>query len=355
MNLSDRLRPAPLAGARLEFVTRQLAALLNAGVPLERVLLALSRQADRPQVRELFESLRISVREGSSLSQALGRYPKVFSASYQGLVSAGERSGRLAFVLERLADALEAQNQLRNTLLTALAYPVIVAVVALAIVMLLMGYVVPQVVGVLSAQKQALPLLTVILIAVSDFLANWGAWLALLLLLGSGLAVFSVVRMPAFRLRVDAALLKLPGAGRMLMLSEAARFASTLSILLGGGMAMTAALSLTARASSNRWIASRLELVAGWVREGADLGRGLERAEAFPPLLVQMVMTGEKSGELQTLLEVASKEFARELKLRSQLLAAILEPALILVMGGLVLAIVLAVMMPLIEMNSLIR
>lgn len=355
MSLLDRLRPAPLSGSRLEFVTRQLAALLKAGVPLERVLLALSRQADRAQVSRLFELLRGSVREGSSLSQALERYPKVFSPSYRGLVAAGEHSGRLAFVLERLADALEGQNQLRNSLLTALAYPIIVAVVALAIVMLLMGYVVPQVVGVLSAQKQELPLLTVMLIAVSDFLANWGAWMALFLLAALVCAALAISRFPGLRVQLDAAIFKLPGVGRMLTLSEGARFASTLSILLGGGMAMTAALLLTARASSNRWIASRLVLVAGWVREGADLGRSLERADVFPPLLVQMAMTGEKSGELQTLLEVASKEFARELKLRSQLLATVLEPMLILCMGGMVLVIVLAVMMPLIEMNSLIR
>jgi len=355
MSLFDRLQPAVLSGARLEFVTRQFAALLKAGVPLDRVLLALSRQADRPPSQELFERLRSSVREGNSLSQALGLYPRVFSASYRGLVAAGERSGRLAFVLERLADSLEGQNQLRNSLLTALAYPVIVAVVALAIVLLLMGYVVPQVVGVLAAQKQALPLLTLVLIWVSQFLADWGALLALLVFASVGGLAWTLLRNPRLRMRADALVLSTPGLGRMLVLAEGARFASTLSILLGGGLAMTAALSLTARATANRWIASQLDSVTGWVREGADLGRSLERTEAFPPLLVQMVMTGEKSGELPALLEVAAKEFARELKLRSQLLATFLEPALILVMGGLVLGIVLAVMMPLIEMNSLIR
>ena len=355
MTLRSRLIPAVLSGSRLEFVTRQLAALLNAGVPLDRVLLALSKQSDRQQVRDLFERLRGNVREGNSLSQALGLYPKVFSASYRGLVAAGERSGRLAFVLERLADSLEDQNQLRNSLLTALAYPIIVALVAFAIILLLMGYVVPQVVGVLAAQKQALPLLTIMLIWVSDFLANWGLFLGFLILCAFAGFAWALIRRPSVRMKVDELMLTVPGLGRMLALAEGARFASTLSILLGGGLAMTAALTLAARASPNRWVALRLDMVSGWVREGADLGRSLERAQAFPALLVQMVMTGEKSGELTTLLQVVAKEFARELKLRSQLLAAILEPALILVMGGLVLAIVLAVMMPLIEMNSLIR
>lgn len=339
----------------LEFFTRQLAALLAAGVPLERVLRALSGQSSRPAQQELIDRLRLSIQEGASLAQALAEHPGTFSNSYSALVDAGERSGQLGFVLGRLADSLASRNQLRSSLASALTYPIIVASVALLILVLLMAYVVPQVVGVLSAQGQDLPLLTRLLIAVSALLAQWGEAMLLLIALGMAAALFFWRRSMGVRLWVDRKLLSMPVFGRLLLLGESAQFAESLSILLRGGVPLVESLRLCEQSSSNRYLAQQLQTVRTWVQEGSELGRALEEGAAYPSLLIQMISTGEQTGELAQLLAVASGEFTRELKHRTQVITTTLEPLLILVMGLLVLGIVMAIMMPLIEMNSLVR
>lgn len=351
--LSARLGKPALSPLRLAFVTRQIAALLQAGLPLERALSAIALQMQEPKARDLLERVRAAVREGRSFAQALSLDSRVFSPDYLGLVAAGERSGQLPFVLERLGDSLEARQQLRAGILTALAYPLIVASVALLILLMLMGYVVPQVVSVFSSQQQELPLLTRLLVYSSRFLEAWGGWLLAMLGIGAAGIMAWLLSSAAARLRLDGLIWRLPVIGRIVQLAASARFCDTLSILLTGGVPATQALTLTARSVSNRWLQSKLVQAIAWVREGAEIGRALERTKAFLPLLVQMVMTGERSGDLPRLLDVAAKEFARELKLRTQVLVTVLEPLLILVMGLIVLGIVLAVMMPLIELNSM--
>lgn len=344
-----------LPSRELEFLTRQLATLLQAGLPLDQCLAVLSEQTSGHAAREIFLGVRAAVREGGSFARALGRYPLEFSDSYRAVVAAGELSGSLPQVLGRLADALKTQNALKAGLLGALAYPIIVSCVAFLIVMGLMAYVVPQVVGVLVAQQQSLPLLTQGLILLSDTLSAWGGLIALLISMGAVIFVFYYRTKIDFRTQTDRRLLDLPLVGGLIRLSETARFASMLSIMLDGGVALPSALHHSTQALKNHWLRSQAIQVNGLVREGAPLGRALDSTGAFPNLLVQMAMTGERSGELSRMLGIAAKEFEDGLGYRTTLLTAILEPILILVMGGLVLLIVLAVMMPLIEMNALVR
>lgn len=344
-----------MKGVELEFATRQMAALLRAGMPLEQVLFALAEQSAKPSQRKIFTRLCEVVREGASLSQSLREFPKIFSAVYVALVAAGEKSGSLATVLDRLAEDLEARHQLRASLAQALAYPLIVTAVAILIVALLMSYVVPQIVEVLKSQGQDLPWLTWLLIGVSEFLSRWGGVIGLFagfLLAG---AWFFWRRSDHVKDWVEAWIFKFPGIGRMLALSEASRLCNTLSILLAGGVSLTSGLEMSAQACASRAWSRDLRRVQAWVQEGAGLAFALQKTGRFPGLLVQLIATGERTGDLSGLLQVGTREFSRELKMRSTLLAITLEPALILIMGLIVLAIVMAVMMPLIDMNRLIQ
>lgn len=258
-------------------------------------------------------------------------------------------------MLDRLADDLEARNQLKTSLTHALAYPLIVTTVAILIVALLMAYVVPQIVEVLRSQGQDLPWLTWLLILVSEFLSRWAELIGFLLLLLGAFVWLLWQRFHQVRDWADQQLLRLPGIGRMVQLSEAARLSNGLSIMLAGGVPLNAGLEMSAQSCASRTWSRDLRQVQAWVQEGAGLAFAMQKTGRFPSLLVQLVATGERTGELSGLLQVASKEFARELKMRSTLLAITLEPLLILGMGLVVLAIVMAVMMPLIEMNRLIQ
>lgn len=335
-------------------MTRQLATLLKAGLPLDQCLVVLSEQTTRVGVREIFLGVRSAVREGGSFAQALGRYPREFSNSYRAIVAAGELSGSLPIVLGKLADALKTQNALKAGLLEALAYPVIVSLIAFLIVLGLMAYVVPQVVGVFVAQKQSLPFLTRMLISLSEFISNWGGIIGIIFILAAAGWAYRYYMRPQFRLRVDRGILKIPLFGPMLGLVETARFANTLSIMLFGGVALPTALHHSGQAFKNSWLRVLAEQVNGLVKEGAPFGRSLGSTGEFPSLLVQLAMTGERSGELPQMLAIAAKEFEGALSYRTTLLTAVLEPLLILLMGGIVLIIVLAVMMPLIEMNLML-
>lgn len=350
-----RIPRSSLPSRELEFLTRQLATLLKAGLPLDQCLIVLSEQTSRAGAREIFLGVRAAVREGGSFARALGRYPREFSDSYRAIVAAGELSGSLPVVLGKLADALKTQNALKAGLLGALAYPVIVSLIAFLIVLGLMAYVVPQVVGVLVAQKQSLPLLTRVLILISELIASWGAIIGVVIALVASVGAYSYRVRLNFRLRVDRGMLRIPLFGPMLGLVESARFANMLSIMLFGGVALPTALHHSGQALKNSWLRAQAAQVNGLVKEGAPLGRSLGSTAAFPSLLVQMAMTGERSGELPQMLAIAAKEFEDALAYRTTLLTAVLEPLLILLMGGIVLIIVLAVMMPLIEMNSLVR
>lgn len=334
--------------------TRQLAGLVGAGLPLERALAALADEADQPRQRELVAHLRAEVNAGSSFARALHSAPREFDEVYRAVVAAGEQSGALGAVLERLADDLEASQALKARLLAAALYPAIVSVVALLIVVFLVTYVVPQVAGVFGGTQRALPMLTVAMLALSDFVRQWGA-LLLLAAAGAGLALALALRQPALRLRFDAAWLRLPLLGRLARGYNAARFAGTLAMLAGAGVPILKALQAAAETLANRALrADALEALAQ-VREGAPLAAALAARKRFPGLLAMFARLGEQTGTLPQMLQRAATQQSAEVQRRALALATLLEPLLIVAMGLVVMLIVLAVLLPIIEMNTWVR
>ncbi|MBW7861114.1 MAG: type II secretion system inner membrane protein GspF [Rhodocyclaceae bacterium] len=340
--------------AELTLITRQLATLLGSGLTVEQALAALIEQAQRDSVRQILAGVRSEILAGFSLRAALDRYPRAFPSLYRASVGAGEKSGELASVLEQLAAHLEHSGALRRKTLQALLYPAIVAGVALLIVIGLMTWVVPQVTNAFVQGKQALPLLTRAMIGISAFLRGWG-WLVLAGIGLGGLTLVTALRDPAIRRRWDGWLLRWPVLGPHLRTLDAMRFASTLSILTGSGVPLLTALEAGAQVMMRLPLRDALREATGRVREGQGLARALGATRAFPPLLVHMIANGEATGRLEALLEKAARLQQQELEDRTATLTSLLEPMLLLAMGGLVLLIVLAVMQPIIEINTLLR
>ncbi len=331
--------------------TRQLAGLVGSGLPLERALTALSDEADDPRQRELVAHLRSEVNAGSPFARALASTPREFDEVYRGVVAAGEQSGALGEVLERLADDLEDRQALKNKLIGATLYPAIVSLIAVVIVIFLVTYVVPQVASVFSSSKRALPMLTVVMLAISGFLRNYG-WLLLVLLIGGITTLSLMLRNEAFRERFDAGWLGLPLVGRLSRGYNAARFSGTLAMLAGAGVPILKALQAAAETLSNRAMrADALEALVQ-VREGAPLASALAGKKRFPGLLAMFCRLGEQTGQLPRMLDRAAKQLAAEVQRRAMQLATILEPLLIVAMGGVVMLIVLAVLMPIIQLNT---
>lgn len=339
----------------LEFLIRQLASLLQSGVPLERAVYVLAEQQTREPVKERLHRIRSRLREGVALHLALGEYSNDFPDNLRALVAVGESSGSLPAVLDQVASSMASANALRVGVMSALAYPAIVTFVALLVVFALMAYVVPEIVSALEGQRQSLPLLTRILVFVSAGVEAYGLWVLIGLVIILTTLTLWVQRSETARLGFDRLMLALPFVGRMLRDQEAARLASTLAISLSGGVSLVRALQSSQEAVRNRDLRGRLRRASQWVREGAELGRSLERVGGYPALLVQLVSTGERSSQLPRMLDLAARQLNDSLRQRSFLLTSFLEPALILVMGMIVLVIVLAVMMPLIEMNTLLK
>ncbi|APC69846.1 type II secretion system inner membrane protein GspF [Ralstonia nicotianae] len=335
-------------------VTRQLASLLVAGLPLDEALAALADQAERPYVHELLASIRAEVVGGSSLSVALAQHPRDFPDIYRALVSAGEHSGNLGLVLSRLADYIESRNALTSKIKLAFTYPAIVTVVAFAIVIFLLSYVVPQVVSVFANTKQKLPTLTIIMLWLSDFVRNWG-WLAAIVLAALGLLVRKLLQQPALRLSWHRWLLTAPLFGKLVRGYNTARFASTLAILSSAGVPILRGLQAAGETLNNVALKANVEDAATRVREGTSLARALAAQNQFPPVLVHLIRSGEATGNLPAMLERAAQGEAQELERRTLFLTGLLEPALILTMGVVVLLIVLAVLMPIIEINQLVH
>jgi general secretion pathway protein F len=338
----------------LALLTRQLSGLLVSGLPLERALGALAEDADRADVADLLQAVKSEVGGGHSLSAALSRHPREFSDVYRALVSAGEDSGDLGAVLGSLADYLEGSQQLRSKLLQAVAYPVIVVLVAIAVVTLLLTYVVPQVVGVFQGAHQKLPLLTVMLIAVSGFLRHWG-WLLALGLAGTAVVLRQALRVPGPRAAVHAAVLRVPQLGRLVRGLNTARFASTLAILSGAGVPILRALQAAIDTVSNSVLKADAQEALALVREGSSLASALGLHRRFPPVLITFIRLGEQTGTLPEMLQRAAAQHAQEVQRRAFTLVTILEPLLILGMGLMVMTIVLAVMLPIIQMNNLVK
>ncbi|NHZ40601.1 type II secretion system inner membrane protein GspF [Massilia aquatica] len=343
-----------LSQVELALFTRQLASLLEAGLPLEQAFTALLEQAERPYVRDLVASIRSEVMGGAPFSDALSRHPRDFAEIYRALVASGEQIGHLARVLSRLADYIERRNALVQKVRLAFTYPAIVTVVAFAIVIFLLTYVVPQIVSVFANTKQKLPLLTVMMLAVSDFVRAWGIVVGILLV-GAFWMWRRALRNPVLKRRWHTWLLTAPIYGKFERSLNTARFASTLAITTGSGVPILRALDTSRDTLSNLAMKELVEQASASVREGVSLARALSAQKHFPPMLIHMIRAGEITGELPAMLERAANSQQQDLERRTLTIAGLLEPVLILAMGVVVLLIVLAVLMPIIEINQLVR
>lgn len=348
------LQPRVFGGAQLAVWTRQLAGLVGSGLPLERALTALGEEAEQPRQRELLAQLRAEVNAGASFARALGGAPREFDEVYRGVVAAGESSGALGLVLERMADDLEERQQLRAKLIGAMAYPAVVTLVAIVIVVFLVTYVVPEVAKAFTSTRQQLPALTVFMLAFSDFVRTWG-WLMLGGLVAGLVAFLLALRGAAFRLRFDAFWLGVPLFGRLARGYNAARFAATLGMLAGAGVPILKALQSAAETLSNHAMrADALEALVQ-VREGASLGSALAGKKRFPGLLAMFARLGEQTGKLPEMLSRAGRQLGGEVQRRAMALATLLEPLLIVGMGAVVMLIVLAVLQPIIQLQSFVK
>ena len=371
LNESQRAAGGLAAGRRLSqtelaVLTRQLASLLGAQLPVADALTVMVEQSEKQSVRELMASIRTDVLSGTSLSRALERHPRQFPDIYRALIAAGEESGKLGTVLASLADYIEERARLSQKITLAFVYPAVVTLVAMAVVIGLLTYVVPQVVQVFANTKQALPFLTRALIALSDFARHWG-WLVALVALATAFGVRRMLQVDAIKLRWHQRILTLPVLGVLSRSLNTARFASTLAILAGSGVPMLRAMQAAGETLTN--VAMRLRVLDATqrVREGFSLARALRvdddgndkggsRAlRLFPPVLIHLIASGEATGQLPEMLRRAADIHSREAERRAMFFTSLLEPALILAMGLIVLLIVLAILLPIIEINQLAR
>lgn len=343
-----------LSSAELSLLTRQMATLLDSGLTMEQSLNALIEEAAEPLTREVLTGVKTEVTAGSSLAGALGTQEKSFPEFYRALVHGGEESGALPTVLQNLADYLDTRQALRQKTTLALIYPILVTTVAVLIVTGLLIYVVPQVVQVFQQSRQSLPVLTRALIGLSDFLREAWPYLAVIIV-GTTVGARLALRRPALKRRWHLLLLGLPWLGSMIRSVNTSRFASTLAILVGGGVPLLAALTSGARVMTNVVMQEAIARAIERVREGTSVARALGETRAFPPLLTHLVASGEASGKLEQMLERAARLETQALERRLAVFLTVLEPAMILVMGGVVLMIVLAILLPIIEINQLVR
>ncbi|HXM84127.1 MAG TPA: type II secretion system inner membrane protein GspF [Burkholderiales bacterium] len=343
-----------ISAAELSLLTRQMATLLASGLTMEQALAALIEEAAEPLTREVLAGVKAEIMAGASFAGALGSYSRSFPEFYRALAHGGEQSGALPTVLQHLADYLDARQALRQKTSLALLYPILVGVVAIAIVTGLLVYVVPQVVQVFQQSRQGLPWLTRALIGLSEFLRAAWPYLALAGV-GGAIAARMALRRDALRRRWHALLLRLAWLGPLIRGVDTSRFASTLAILVGGGVPLLAALTSGAQVMGNMVMREAVERAIERVREGMSLARALGETRAFPPLLVHLVASGEVSGKLEQMLERAARLETQALERRLAVFLTLLEPVMILLMGTVVLLIVLAILLPIIEINQLVR
>jgi general secretion pathway protein F len=342
-----------VSAADLALLTRQIATLVHSGLPLEEALLAVSEQTEKPRIKSIVLGVRAKVMEGHSLADGLADFPAVFPELYRATVAAGEQSGHLDTVLERLADYTESREQLRSRTLSAMLYPVLLFVVCTAIVFLLLAFVVPKIVKQFETSNATLPVLTQGLIAVSDFVRDWG-------LLVLGVVIVSIVlftrwlRDPAARRKFHAFLLRVPVVGRVVRGTNTARFARTLATLTSSAVPVLEALRISGEVVTNLPMRDAVQDAAARVREGAPIGRSLGASKMFPPMMIHLISSGETSGDLEIMLDRAASNQEREMEAILGAVVGLLGPIMILVMGGLVLLIVLAMLLPIFALNDLV-
>ena len=347
-SFSERIRRNDMV-----LVTRQLATLVGSGMPLEESLRLMADQAENLVVKRLIASVRSQVSEGRSLAYALKNSPYTFPPDYIATISAGEETGHLEEVLERLADDVEVQGKIRQSLTTALIYPVLMLMVAVAVVILLLIYVVPQVTRVFVDMNQSLPTLTQVLINLSEWLQAYGSYL-FIVIFGSVVSFMVALRKSNFRRWWDQLILGIPRIGHLIILSNVSGWARSLGILLGSGVPIMESLQIASERVHNVALRESLREASKRVREGDSLHHSLLKAQYFPPFLVHMVSSGESSGTLDSMLLKVADYYEQRLKSVIDVTLKLFEPLLIIIMGGLVLLIVMAVLMPIIEMNQMI-
>lgn len=345
-------RARPLRGKSLALATRQLATLV-AVTPIEEALRGMATQAEDRRLREVLSAVHGHLVEGHRLSEAMARVPGAFPPLYRAMVAAGEGAGALPVVLERLADWLESQQALRAKLLTALIYPAALALTAGAVVAALMGFVVPRVVEQFESMGRELPLLTRAVIATSDALVAWGPLLLFAVVLAA-VGATALLRRPGPRLRFDRAVLKLPLVGRLVRDVNAALMARTLATVVASGLPLMEGLAITARTVGNRALREATEGMVAAIREGGSLSAAMRRAGIFPPTLLQLAASGEDSGRLAPLLDRAADYLDREFQAFTAAVLALLEPAIIVALGGVIAVIVLSILLPILQFNTLV-
>lgn len=347
--LKSRISPADLALA-----TRQLATLVQSGAVLEECLRTVAEQAEKSRMKSILLSVRSKILEGYSVDQALADFPTVFPELYRKTLAAGEQAGHLDLVLERLADYTEFRQQLRQRLLLALLYPLLLTVVAVSVIGALLIYVVPQVVGVFSRIGQELPLLTRVLIGVSDFFQERG-FILLLAVIAMFLLAKGLLRKEGVKRRFHGILLRLPVVGKFNRSLNAARFARSFSILTASGVPVLDGLKVSSQVLGNLVMREALDRAAARVREGGSLHQALAAEGHFPPITIHLIASGEASSNLEQMLERAASTQEREIESLTAVAMGMFEPALILTMGGIVLLIVLAILLPIFELNQLVQ
>lgn len=343
-----------ISSYELGLLTRQFSTLVNAGLNIEQTLAATAEQMDSPSIREIILGIRSSVVAGNALSASMANYPRVFPDIYRALVHAGEESGELVKVLEQLATYIESRHAMKQKVIAAFIYPALVTLTAVLVVGTLLIYVVPQVVGVFQHSKQALPLLTQLMIIISDFLRY--TWLYLIVLFSFAVWLFrKSLKNEATRYRWHQTLLSIPVLGKLLQSINTARLASTLSILVGSGVPLMTSLQAAGRIVTLMPMQAAIKEATDAVRDGGVLSRALKESGQFPPILIHLIANAEATGELGKMLQSAAVQQENEVNNKLTILTGILEPVLILAMGGMVLTIVLAIMLPIIEINQLIH
>lgn len=349
---SELIRPS-LGVKALALVTRQLATLIAAAIPVEEALLAVSEQSDNQRVKGMLLAVRSRVLEGFSLANSLSDYPKAFPGLYTATVAAGEAAGHLDLVLNRLADYTEARQVSLQKVQQAMVYPIILLLMTMAILGGLLGYVVPDIVKVFRDTGQELPGLTVGLIAVSDFAQSWSLTIVMAVCVVI-VAFRQALKNSTFRLNYDRRLLHLPLVAKMSRGFNAAQFTSTLSILNSSGVPLVESMKISGEVLSNSWLREKVADAALRVREGSSLNRALKESGYFPPMMLHMIASGESSGELDDMLSRASTFMQQEVDLLMGIMLSLFGPIMLLVMGGVVFTIVMAILLPIMNLNQLV-
>jgi general secretion pathway protein F len=339
--------------ADLALITRQLATLIQSGIPIEQALSATSRQSDKPRIRSMLIAIRSKVMEGYSLAESLGEFPRAFPRLYRSTVAAGEHAGHLDLVLNRLADYTQTRQESRQKIQLAAIYPIILSVVAIAIVVFLLTYVVPDIIEVFVNQGQDLPALTNALLSVSGFIVNYGLYVLILVI--AGIVGFrAALKQPAFRMRFHQSLLNVPLFANMVRGVSTAQYASTLSILTTSGVPLVEAMKIAGEVLANDHLRLVLKDAARKVSEGGSLHRALDQTGYFPPMMLHMIASGEASGELDSMLERTANMQEKALQGKIAAMVGLFEPLMLLFMGAVVLIIVLGIMLPILNMSNLI-